>query len=864
MVANIKETNCIIWICPSKCSKRDAEIQQSMKEKPVTLSLEQQLVKVAASEQIIAVDTSNDIQLQWALQRRGLAFDQCSLIRHHEHEIWVQQLLAQLTHDAPPGFNKGAPAQVIRADRELFTIMAQDIQDSVQPNAAGELPMELSLKALRTDPRVTMHLLPLPKSASKTSEPSSTSAGTRAPPTQTMRPDKKKKASPKTKSACPSELKGYAQKDSNGLPICWAFNLKSRCQEEVKNGSDTKVSQLVSPNTAFLKEKLQNLKRQREECATAANGSLKGSTESWEPIEGTKGKKFDKLPITGLLFIEIFAGSARLSSALHEVGFETMAVDKSTARSTKHHIALYDVTEPSQLQELMTTIQEEAHRIVAIHLAPACGTASRARERKLPGLQKKGFKVPQPLRSEQQPAGLDGLSGLDKLKTELANQSYDATAELVKLALQLRNLVSVENPKNSLFWLYLAIRAIVSTHGCYTVFANCMHGGKRDKDTSWWASDDTYKSLQAECNGQHKHASWAPTKVGKHLKFPSADEAAYPMLLCKRLALILRDYALENGALQSQDLVEQLNVQHSTSHRWVLGMLPRGKAFKPLVSEFESYLSFLNPPDHDPDASDFLASCPKGAKVVHRRLSWGCLRVDEEGIESWCEQDGTCKKLDGVHQSFHQDVECQAELCSIGLPREPWDFVQRAVKVGHPRTIAVHLSAPVLDMLHAIFLDEPWKLLRDRAKFLQKWTNRCRELDAKEKALHSNMEPHLQEVLTGKRLLVLQEILNDLDCPDKSLVDDIIKGFVLCGWMPKSNVFPSHTKRPTQSVESAMKAARGVNQSIVKQVESVQDPELCQEVWRLTEEEISKGWVWRDSSCSPSKHLLAKFWIKAG
>lgn len=75
MVANIKETNCIIWIPPSKCSKRDSEIQQSMKEKPLTLSLEQQLVKVASNEQAISVDTSTDIQLQWALQRRGLAFD---------------------------------------------------------------------------------------------------------------------------------------------------------------------------------------------------------------------------------------------------------------------------------------------------------------------------------------------------------------------------------------------------------------------------------------------------------------------------------------------------------------------------------------------------------------------------------------------------------------------------------------------------------------------------------------------------------------------------------------------------------------------------------------------------------------------
>ena len=78
MVAQMKETNCITWIPPSKCSKRDAEIQGSMKEKPAVLSLEQQMVKLASSEEHIAVHTSTDLQLQWALQRRGLAFDQCS------------------------------------------------------------------------------------------------------------------------------------------------------------------------------------------------------------------------------------------------------------------------------------------------------------------------------------------------------------------------------------------------------------------------------------------------------------------------------------------------------------------------------------------------------------------------------------------------------------------------------------------------------------------------------------------------------------------------------------------------------------------------------------------------------------------
>jgi hypothetical protein len=168
LAAQMKETNCVTWIPPSKCSKRDSEIQNSVKEKPAVLSLEQQMVKLTSAEDHIVVDTSTDLQLQWALQRRGLAFDECALMSHSEHEIWVQQLLGQMTRDAPTGFAKVTAGQAIRADRELFTLMAQELQGPLQPDARGEMPMDKKMRELRTDPRVTMFLLPLPRQQPET------------------------------------------------------------------------------------------------------------------------------------------------------------------------------------------------------------------------------------------------------------------------------------------------------------------------------------------------------------------------------------------------------------------------------------------------------------------------------------------------------------------------------------------------------------------------------------------------------------------------------------------------------------------------------------------------------------------------
>ena len=239
MVAQMKESNCVTWIPPSRCSKRDSEIQNSMKEKPIMLSLEQQMVKLASADENITADTSTDLHLQWALQRRGLAFDQCTLLSYEEHEVWVQQLLGHLTRDAPAGFARVSTSQIIRADREMFTLMAQELHGGLQPDARGNMPMETKLKELRTDPRVTMFLLPLPKNAAKESDKPAAASSSQKPspaaPTP-LRPSKKAKPSAKAKSMCPQELKGFAQRDAAGNAICWAFNLKTGCKNEVSNG----------------------------------------------------------------------------------------------------------------------------------------------------------------------------------------------------------------------------------------------------------------------------------------------------------------------------------------------------------------------------------------------------------------------------------------------------------------------------------------------------------------------------------------------------------------------------------------------------------------------------------------------------
>ena len=111
------------------------------------------------------------------------------------------------------------------------------------------------------------------------------------------------------------------------------------------------------------------------------------------------------LNLSDVLVIEIFAGSARLTAAIRDAGMAGVAVDHDKSRSTGPHIALYDLNDRSQFDALVKFIRLEKHRIIWVHFAPSCGTASRAGERPLKSWERKGYRIPKPLRSDEFPLG---------------------------------------------------------------------------------------------------------------------------------------------------------------------------------------------------------------------------------------------------------------------------------------------------------------------------------------------------------------------------------------------------------------------------------------------------------------------------
>ena len=234
LVNSILESGAIVWVAPSRCTKRDDEVHANIKPTAATVQVENSTLKLAQVPVSTTADTGTELKLMWAFQRRGLAMDNCRLLDWEVHESWVQFMLNAMTRDCPAGFHSVKAEQLIKADRELWTILAQENLESLKP--VNDVPvLNKFFKALVTDPRITMYLLPVPSSVQKVSSTSTAAPKVSPAPKPQGGPatgiNKRRKLT-RAQKGCPNELKDFDMKfNQNGTtgPICWGYNLKNGC-----------------------------------------------------------------------------------------------------------------------------------------------------------------------------------------------------------------------------------------------------------------------------------------------------------------------------------------------------------------------------------------------------------------------------------------------------------------------------------------------------------------------------------------------------------------------------------------------------------------------------------------------------------
>ena len=119
-------------------------------------------------------------------------------------------------------------------------------------------------------------------------------------------------------------------------------------------------------------------------------------------------------------------------------------------------------------------------------------------------------------------------------------------------------------------------------------------------------------------------------------------------------------------------------------------------------------------------------------------------------------------------------------------------------------------------------------------------------------------------VLAGKRVALLQEILESIDYPDTTLVSEMVQGFPLTGWMTKSGFFPSRVRRPKFDKSTLVKLAKGINHSTLRSMDRCQDSELEQGAWDETCKELKEGWLWKDERGSGDIVIAKRFGLRQG
>ena len=219
------ETRQLRYVEPGKCHSREVEISSGRANKK--LKLDNNTLSVKETRTIPEESITTAFQLSQCFKRRAVAYDFAGLITFNEHERYTDALMRHLATEPPPGFMPTSMDQILRADKEVFNHLGQNVPDP-RPTPGGPRPLDTALMTALQDYKTSFHLMPLPKSFSSNWNQST-------PPGQDAGGNPKgkgkgKKGKSKGSFAAPKGFPDCVGRDSKGRPLCFNFNL-GRCNQ---------------------------------------------------------------------------------------------------------------------------------------------------------------------------------------------------------------------------------------------------------------------------------------------------------------------------------------------------------------------------------------------------------------------------------------------------------------------------------------------------------------------------------------------------------------------------------------------------------------------------------------------------------
>jgi hypothetical protein len=227
--------------------------------------------------------------------------------------------------------------------------------------------------------------------------------------------------------------------------------------------------------------------------------------------------------------LEIFAGTARITKALHTVGFYAFPIDICIA---EHHNLLDTYVEHDILHLL------QSGRVSFLWLGMPCTSFSRAR--KWDGLG------PGPLRDLFHLNGFSWLNDADKKKVRTGNDLLRVSLRFLQVCEQLSIPYALENPSSSYAWEMPQMKRFISHFSPKFAWLDfCQYGEDWKKPTTIMGNFWSISQLSKQCSTLHGLCSrtqrphFALTGTDENNIFWTLRAQPYPHELCQKVAAVL-------------------------------------------------------------------------------------------------------------------------------------------------------------------------------------------------------------------------------------------------------------------------------------------------------------------------------------
>ena len=151
------EQNSLKWAPYERLTKRDAEVQRVRADPELKLDAAGSNLKITNKEDRVLADTSTDLRLKNALMRRAIAYDHVGLLTYSVHVRWVEFLFESLLRVSPPGYSQVLRAQLLKADQELWKLIAERTLGGLALQVGPPRPLDQALDAQAVHPRAVSY-----------------------------------------------------------------------------------------------------------------------------------------------------------------------------------------------------------------------------------------------------------------------------------------------------------------------------------------------------------------------------------------------------------------------------------------------------------------------------------------------------------------------------------------------------------------------------------------------------------------------------------------------------------------------------------------------------------------------------------